>query len=181
MPSRFAIHLVSVSVLFVASVTGCEQRRVVQVPRWDISGKIGADSLVHALATRIGAAPDTLQSCSPHRIRVVYVNAPIDFQPRITFDRGGSESIASSHVYADYVERYAHPHVAATIAAIAWFSGAREDAIDTVSVALVRTKSDGWRGQTAGIGGEDQFVRPPNGGAELVHAGQAMLVCKTYG
>ncbi|MDQ6718543.1 MAG: hypothetical protein M3Z17_09400 [Gemmatimonadota bacterium] len=141
---------------------------------WHVAGPVGRDSLSRALRKRIGAAPDTMESCGPRRVRIVYVNAPIDPRfpsgaPPVTAGRRDLTSDNRDSSLSD-----AHEHVAELVALVAWIAGARRDAIDTISIKLVRT-----RGEYAEFGNHN-FIRNPRelrGGLTPIGAGA--LACVT--
>src|SRR5437868_3422215 len=136
---RPAVLFVSVAAVLVVGFAAAKARGAPVVTRWNIAGNFGADSVVDVLAKRIGGAPDTLGSCGSRRLRIVYVNAPIDLP--LVVERKRSAHRVDTRM--DSGDGDFHDHVAQVIAATAWSSGARNDSIDTVTVKLVQKEKGG--------------------------------------
>src|SRR6266540_3596215 len=134
MTSKLGTILTSGIILLAVAFFATHQGHKPEAIRWQIVGDVGADSLSRVLAARIGAPPDTLSSCGSRRIRLVYVDAPIDLSLRVRTKRASNGVVT----VMDGRDMYARNHVAHTIASVAWFDGARNDAVDTVTVKLVR-------------------------------------------
>jgi hypothetical protein len=181
MSSRLAILIASAVILVIFALVGTNRHHSPQIGRWQIAGRVGPDSLVRALTTRIGGGPDTLGSCGLHRIRIVYVNAPIDLPLVAWYRKSVINSIPTIETHIDAGDPDFHNHVAEAIANAAWFSGARDDAIDTVTVKLVQKETGAWPDEGASSYSDFNFLRDPNGGQELVRVEPIRHPCPVSG
>jgi hypothetical protein len=174
---RLAVLIAAAVLILTVALVGTKRAHTTVVQNWQIAGSVGPDSLVRALATRIGGAPDTLGSCGSRRLRIVYVNAPIDL-PLVVRTRRSNRTVETN---VDAGDPYFHEHVAKVIASTAWISGARSDAIDTVTVKLVQKEKHAWPNGGASSWSDFNFIRDPNGGWQLVRVEPIRHPCFTSG
>lgn len=172
-----AIILSATGILVLLAAFAAARKHPPIVTGWAIAGPVRADSLLTIFAARVGEPPDTLGSCGPRRIRLVYVNAPIDLRLQ------GHRATTMSRVETilDMTDASARDHVAQTLALVAWSAGARADAVDTVSVKLARTAHNFWHTAMWGEYGEYDFVRDPTKYPDLRGVGQTAYPCGAHG
>lgn len=118
--------------LSLLAPSACRGREVTAVRQWP-SDRPSPDSVAHALATVVGAAPTMLASCGPHHVLIAYVDAPVDLRPE---SRPGADGKAEVLISLAQRSR----HAVAGVIAVAFWSSMPLGVYDTATVRLTRTQ-----------------------------------------